>query len=140
MSTPDIDLIVEAELDLLSISGLSSVRLLPPLAKLPYRLEPGLTDDILPQLLSSFGLPHCHGRSGFPPSPEMPNSGYFGGGRGGGGDDARAFGMGIALEDMVGENRELKLPDLEGDLNRSEGLEPWMYISGRSTDGRCARL
>lgn len=123
-STPEIDLIVEVELDRLSISGRSSVILLPRLAKLPYKLEPGLTDDGLPQLLSSLELLHCQAMSGAPLSPEVSSAGYFGGGRGGGGPGSRALGIDIGLEGVPGENLEVKLPDLEGDPNRSDGLEP----------------
>jgi len=48
-STPDIDLIVDAELPRRLKSGRSSMRL-PRLAKLPYKLDPGSTER--------GGLPH----------------------------------------------------------------------------------
>jgi hypothetical protein len=136
-SMPDIDLIVDAELVLLSKSGRSSVILLPRLAKLPYKLEPGLMEEVLPQLFSSLELLHCHAISGVPLLAEVSNSGYLGGGNGGGGPGSRTLGIDIGIADESDSYLDLKLPDLEGDLNRSEGLEP-TYMAGKSSDERCA--
>jgi hypothetical protein len=48
----------------------------------------------------------------------------LGGGNGGGAEGSRVFGIDIGVEEVVGENLELKLLDLFDDRYLSVGFEP----------------
>lgn len=113
-SAPADDLIVDVELDLRSKYGLSSIKLFPLPAKLPYKLEPGATDNgDLPQLLScSRALLHCHARSGSPLPSLLSKPSVFGGGSGGGGEGFLALGMDMAKDARDGEGPEAYELDL----------------------------
>lgn len=122
-STPDIDLIVEAELPRRAKSDRSSVMLFRRLVKLPYRLEPGFTDGRgCLQSLSGWELAHCHAISG-PLLPPSANSAICRGGGSGGGTGSLAFGIAIGPEEVAGEEEELYELDMLEDLKRSEGCE-----------------
>jgi hypothetical protein len=126
-STCGIDLIVEVELARRAASGRSHTPLFL-LAKLPYKLEPGVTEDV-PHSVSMRELPHCHAISGplFPPSAMSAR--YFGGGSGGG-TGSLAFGIDIGPEEVEGDEIEVVLL---GPRNRSDGFESWTQISGRAS-------
>ena len=61
--------------------------------------------------------------SGPPQTPGL-RFGSRGGGSGGGGGESGVFGIAIGVEEVVGENLELKLLDLLEDRYRSVGFEP----------------
>lgn len=106
-----------------------SVRPLASPEKLPYRLDPDLTLDSLPQLCWSFGL-----RAGqvLPEPPPYSASDLMslmkrGGGSGGGApwSSSRAFGIDIGIEEdkPPTEDRAVLVPDRLGIIIRLEAFE-----------------
>jgi hypothetical protein len=105
-STPDIDVIVEAELVRLLRSGRFSVTPFTLFVNLPYKLDPGCTStDGLRQLLSRREFSHSHPGSDSPPSFSKERN--RGGGKGGGGGGSLELGIDIGSAELVGVHLEV---------------------------------
>lgn len=122
-SAPEMDFMVEVEVELVrrAVSGCSP-GMLALLAKLPYKLEPGATEEEPPHSVSMREFPHCQAISG-PLLPPASMSARCRGGGSGGGTGSFMFGIGTGTEGEEGEASVLFSVDRLEDRNRSEGFE-----------------
>lgn len=125
-SAPPRDFMVDVELVRRAGSegSLGILALLAPLCKLPYKLEPGVTEGPSHTLWREF--PHCHAISG-PLFPPPMSAICFGGGRGGG-TGSLIWGIGTGTEGEQGDESVLGGIDrLEG-RNRSGAFDSGTWI------------